>query len=557
MGEKIKDRQEVDNAANGYVIIFTKDPVTGEYSPGEKIEIKNLLSTGSLTSSGIVAWQSLIKQALASDTLRSLANANAYTQTADNGVYLTAATTTNLPDTNKVGTLEVLNAGTTKYLRYQTFNSGRIEIWTNYYNGTSWGEWNYANGESALSFADGIFESGGVVRMGGELSDDVIINLAGFKKQITGNDSEFEIQILNTGSGASSVLSIGNGVLFSFGSFAIQIDTDGITLSQCPVSINQRTLPNNDAQQATGNSVYATNASTLNLPATVKTGILESFDHENSGNLSLRYTTFLTGGLIQVWGRKKLSGSWYAWALLAQASTDAVWGGITGDPEDQSDLMDMFDLKADLVDGKVPSDQLPSYVDDVIEVANYAELPGTGETGKIYVTLDTNFTYRWSGSAYIKISDYDLASAIHAADSKATPVDNDELGIWDSVAQVLKKLTWSNLKATLKTYFDTLYIPKTTSINLINANYNLQASDNKGIIELGSSSFTLTLTQQFAGFSCDIMKIGSTGTTTIAAGSGVAIGYKNANRKMATQHEGVSIYFRSTTDVEIVGPLTA
>ena len=54
--------------------------------------------------------------------------------------------------------------------------------------------------------------------------------------------------------------------------------------------------------------------------------------------------------------------------------------------------------------GKVPSAQLPSYVDDVVEVANFASLPGTGETGKIYVTIDTNKTYRWTGSAYIEIS---------------------------------------------------------------------------------------------------------------------------------------------------------
>ncbi len=54
--------------------------------------------------------------------------------------------------------------------------------------------------------------------------------------------------------------------------------------------------------------------------------------------------------------------------------------------------------------GKVPSAQLPSYVDDVVEVANFASLPGTGETGKIYVTIDTNKTYRWAGSSYIEIS---------------------------------------------------------------------------------------------------------------------------------------------------------
>ncbi|NBU82025.1 MAG: hypothetical protein EBS55_10300, partial [Flavobacteriaceae bacterium] len=54
--------------------------------------------------------------------------------------------------------------------------------------------------------------------------------------------------------------------------------------------------------------------------------------------------------------------------------------------------------------GKVPSTQLPSYVDDIIEVANYASLPVTGETGKIYITLDNNKIYRWSGSVYVEIA---------------------------------------------------------------------------------------------------------------------------------------------------------
>jgi len=54
--------------------------------------------------------------------------------------------------------------------------------------------------------------------------------------------------------------------------------------------------------------------------------------------------------------------------------------------------------------GLVPTSQLPSYVDDVLEYANKASFPSTGETGKIYVDLATNLTYRWSGSAYIEIS---------------------------------------------------------------------------------------------------------------------------------------------------------
>lgn len=54
--------------------------------------------------------------------------------------------------------------------------------------------------------------------------------------------------------------------------------------------------------------------------------------------------------------------------------------------------------------GLVPSTQLPSYVDDVLEFANLAALPATGETGKIYVALDTNKIYRWSGATYIEVS---------------------------------------------------------------------------------------------------------------------------------------------------------
>lgn len=54
--------------------------------------------------------------------------------------------------------------------------------------------------------------------------------------------------------------------------------------------------------------------------------------------------------------------------------------------------------------GIIPSAQLPSYVDDVIEVDTFSSLPGTGESGKIYIVQDTNLTYRWSGTDYVEIS---------------------------------------------------------------------------------------------------------------------------------------------------------
>lgn len=59
---------------------------------------------------------------------------------------------------------------------------------------------------------------------------------------------------------------------------------------------------------------------------------------------------------------------------------------------------------ATLINGTVPPSQLPSYMDDVLEFTNAAAFPTVGETGKIYVGLTDNKTYRWSGSAYIEIS---------------------------------------------------------------------------------------------------------------------------------------------------------
>ncbi|MCJ8208655.1 hypothetical protein MUY27_02980 [Mucilaginibacter sp. RS28] len=54
--------------------------------------------------------------------------------------------------------------------------------------------------------------------------------------------------------------------------------------------------------------------------------------------------------------------------------------------------------------GKIAATYLPSYVDDVLEYANLAAFPATGETGKIYTAINTNKIYRWSGSVYVEIS---------------------------------------------------------------------------------------------------------------------------------------------------------
>ena len=129
-------------------------------------------------------------------------------------------------------------------------------------------------------------------------------------------------------------------------------------------------------------------------------------------------------------------------------------------------------------DGKVPSSQLPSYVDDVVEVANYAALPIPGETGKIYITLDTNYVYRWAGSTYVQIIDTsavwgaitgtlsnqtDLQSALDAKVPYTGATGNVDLGTYgikgdysqfnltpSSVPTAVGTLSWDSFYRTLQ-----------------------------------------------------------------------------------------------------------
>jgi hypothetical protein len=90
-------------------------------------------------------------------------------------------------------------------------------------------------------------------------------------------------------------------------------------------------------------------------------------------------------------------------STFAPASHTQAISTVTG-LQDALDGKQAAGTYATLVGGTVPSSQLPSYVDDVIEYANLAGFPASGDTGKIFVARDTNKIYRWSGSAFIEIS---------------------------------------------------------------------------------------------------------------------------------------------------------
>lgn len=83
-------------------------------------------------------------------------------------------------------------------------------------------------------------------------------------------------------------------------------------------------------------------------------------------------------------------------------------------------------------DGKVPSSQLPAFVDDVLEFNSLSDFPATGESGKIYVAKDTNKTYRWSGSDYVEIS-----SSLALGETSSTAYAGDKgKAVTDAVAAI-------------------------------------------------------------------------------------------------------------------------
>lgn len=121
--------------------------------------------------------------------------------------------------------------------------------------------------------------------------------------------------------------------------------------------------------------------------------------------------------------------------------------------------------------GLVPTSQLPSYVDDVLEYADLASFPVTGETGKIYVAIDTGLTYRWTGSVYVNISSGAVVSVngqtgvvvVTKTDVGLSNVDNTSDATKNSAVAVL---TNKDIDGGTATDARRITLPKETKANL-------------------------------------------------------------------------------------------
>jgi hypothetical protein len=116
--------------------------------------------------------------------------------------------------------------------------------------------------------------------------------------------------------------------------------------------------------------------------------------------------------------------------------------------------------------GTISASVLPSYVDDVLNFANLAAFPVAGETGKIYVTEDTNKVYRWSGSVYVEISSSATAGeALKLTNARTISTTGDITGSisgFDGSANVSGVMTLQTVNSNVGSFGSVSAIPVVT-----------------------------------------------------------------------------------------------
>lgn len=122
--------------------------------------------------------------------------------------------------------------------------------------------------------------------------------------------------------------------------------------------------------------------------------------------------------------------------------------------------------------GKVLSSQLPSYVDDVLSYTTQSNFPTIGESGKIYITEDTNKTYRWAGGYYVEISPSialgETSSTAYRGDRGKIAYDHSQTAHAPSNAQKNSDITKAEIEAKLTgaitSHTHSAYVPTSRTV---------------------------------------------------------------------------------------------
>ena len=188
--------------------------------------------------------------------------------------------------------------------------------------------------------------------------------------------------------------------------------------------------------------------------------------------------------------------------------------------------------------GKVPSSQLPAYVDDVLEYSSTSTFPSTGETGKIYVAIDTNKTYRWSGTEYTQIKG-DLAlgetsSTAYRGDRGKTAYDHSQSAHAPSDANKFD-LSYASSKLTKTVNGSATDVVSASTIVTDGGGIKeVEAAAGSNIGSVGTPSVTASTSGNKTTFTFNYLKgakgdNGSNGTNGTSAGFGTPTATVDAN----------------------------
>lgn len=171
----------------------------------------------------------------------------------------------------------------------------------------------------------------------------------------------------------------------------------------------------------------------------------------------------------------------------------------------------------------------------------------------------------------------DIAGIVTEATAKTTPVDNDVIGLVDSAASnALKKLSWANIKATLKALFATKSYVQSRGTNLVtngsgllgdNTNFSQLTFDATEAVGGGGSFYTSSAILSWAtdelipidpalGYRLSLYAMsGNTGGAYHVAGSTNHMGVQFYDIDGLQIHSGMYAKYPGSTDTRLAAPL--